>query len=143
MILVDANLLLYAEDIRSPFHQPAKTWWENKLSGEEAVGLSWHVITAFVRIAINPRAFERPLLIADAIHRVDGWLEQPPVQILQPTSQHWQIFRKLLAESQANANLVGDAHLAALAIEHGAQLCSADADFSRFKGLKWTNPLVP
>ncbi len=141
MILVDANLLLYAEDQQSPFHEPARRWWDAQLSGASPVCLCWTVINAFIRIGTNPRVFEHPLSIHQSISRVQSWLDQPCTRLVQPTSKHWIVFQKMLSEGQAAANLVTDAHLAALASEHGCVLMSTDTDFSRFPGIKWRNPL--
>lgn len=141
MILVDANLLLYAEDQLSPRHAAAREWWDAQLSGASPVCLCWTVLGAYIRIGTNPRVFERPLSLDQAAARVQSWLDQPCMRIVQPTGRHWIVFRKMLTEGQAAANLVSDAHLAALAVEHGCVLMSTDADFSRFPGLKWTNPL--
>ena len=141
MILVDANILLYAEDQLSPHHAAAYAWWDEQLSGTAPVCLCWTVLNAFFRIATNPRVFERPLSLDQAISRVQSWLDQPCTRLVQPTQRHWAVLRKLLAEGQAVANLVTDAHLAALAIEHGCDLISTDSDFSRFPGVKWRNPL--
>ena len=141
MILVDANLVLYAEDALSPQHEAARTWWDAQLSGASPVCLSWGVLCAFIRISTNSRVYERPLDLDQAMSRVQSWLEQPCVRILQPTDQHWPIFRSLLEEVRATANLVSDAHLAALAMEHNRIVESTDSDFARFPGLKWNNPL--
>lgn len=141
MILVDANILLYAEDSLSEYHVPIREWWDTQLSGSDPVGLSWPVLTAFIRIGTNARIHDRPLTLAEATERVESWLAQPCVRIIVPTDQHWGIFRKLLHAGKATGNLVSDAHLAALAMEHNCQLCSTDQDFSRFPGLKWMNPL--
>jgi uncharacterized protein len=141
LILVDANLLLYAEDSLSPHHEAARTWWDAQLSGLQAVGLSWPVMVAFVRIGTNARLHRRPLTLVEATERVGSWLNQPCVQVVSPTEQHWPIFLKLLRTGNATGNLVSDAHLAALAVEHNCVLCSTDADFARFKGLKWKNPI--
>lgn len=141
MILVDANLLLYAEDASSPFHDRACDWWVAQLSGASPVCLCWAVISAFIRISTNRRIFEHPLTLEEAIARVQSWLDQPCVQIVQPTGQHWQFFHQMLASGQATANLVADAHLAALALEYGCELNSTDVDFARFEKLKWRNPL--
>ncbi len=141
MILVDANLLLYAEDSRSPQNQAARTWWDAQLSRASPVCLCWTVLGAFIRIATHPRVFERPLSLEEATGRVGSWLDQPCVRIVHATTRHWEVLRALLTDSQAVANLVTDAHLAALAIEHGCELQSTDADFSRFPGLRWRNPL--
>lgn len=142
MILVDANILLYAEDRLSPRHDAARQWWDDQLSGSAPVCLCWIVMSAFIRIGTNPRVFEHPLSIEQAIGRVQSWLDQPCTRIIRPTENHWFIFRQLLTESNAVANLVTDARLAALAVEHGCELASTDADFSRFSGLKWKNPIA-
>jgi hypothetical protein len=141
MILVDVNILLYAQDRRSPMHEKAQTWWDARLSGQVPVCLCWQVLTAFIRIGTNPRVFERPLTLPEAIARVESWLAQPCVRIVHPTGRHWHILQDMLARGQAAANLVSDAHLAALAIEHGCELHSTDADFARFPKLNWKNPL--
>ena len=141
MILVDANLLLYAEDELCSRHAKAREWWDEQLSGSSPVCLCWTVLGAFIRISTNPRVFEHPLSLDQALSRVHSWLSQPCIRIVHPTEGHWTVFRKLLIEGQAVANLVTDAHLAALAIEHGCELISTDSDFSRFPGLKWRNPL--
>ena len=141
MILVDANILLFAEDQQSPQHEAACSWWDAQLSGASPVCLSWTVLIAFIRIATNPGVFNRPLSLDQALTRVQSWMDQPCTRIVHSTERHWAVFRKLLVEGQAVANLVTDAHLAALAIEHGCELNSTDSDFSRFPGLKWKNPL--
>lgn len=141
MILVDANILLYAEDSLSEHHEAARTWWDEQLSGTDPVGLPWVVLTAFIRIGTNARLHQRPLTPAEAVARVDSWLAQPCVRLVNATENHWPIFQKLLREGKATANLVSDAHLAALAVECGATLCSTDSDFARFRSLKWRNPL--
>jgi uncharacterized protein len=142
VILVDANLILYAEDSLSEQHESARGWWDRQLSGCEPVCLCWPVITAFIRIATNRRLHPRPLTLSEAIERIQSWTQQPCVRILQETDQHWAIFQRLLRDGKATAHLVSDAHLAALAVEHNCELQSTDADFSRFPGLKWTNPLA-
>lgn len=141
MILVDANVLLYAEDSLSPYHETARQWWDAQLSGKSPVCLCWTVLTAFIRIGTNRRVFERPLSLKEAIHRVQSWVDQPCTRLIYPTEQHWQVLQELLEQGQAVGNLVTDAHLAALAIEHGCQLYSTDSDFARFPKLKWSNPL--
>jgi hypothetical protein len=141
VILVDANILLYAEDQISPQHLAARAWWDAVLSGKSPVCLCWTVLGAFIRIGTNPRVFEHPLSLAQALARVQSWLDQPCTRLISPTERHWIVFQKMLREGQAVANLVTDAHLAALAVEHGCELISTDADFSRFPGLCWRNPL--
>jgi toxin-antitoxin system PIN domain toxin len=106
------------------------------------VGLAWSVLGAFIRIATSPRVFERPLSLDQAVARVEGWLDQPCTRVVQPTQRHWDVFRELLVKGQASGNLVSDAHLAALSIEHGCELVSTDRDFSRFPGVKWRDPLA-
>jgi uncharacterized protein len=139
--LPDVNLLLYAINTGSPHHEHAKLWIEHTLSGTEAVGFAWLVLLGFVRISTNPVALERPLSPSESIDYVDEWLAPPIATIVQPTSQHTTVLRRLLDSVGTAGNLTSDAHLAALAIEHGAELCSGDADFSRFEGLRWTDPL--
>jgi len=141
VILVDANILLYAEDALSSRHREARIWWDERLSGTDPVCLCWTVVSAFIRVSTNPRAFERPLSLEQALARVRSWLEQPCVRIVQPTERHWAVFQQMLTDGQAIANLVTDAHLAALAIEHGCELNSTDGDFARFPTLRWRNPL--
>lgn len=141
MILVDANVLLYAEDQQSPHHEMAREWWDAQLSGASPVCLCWTVLGAFIRIGTNPRVFEHPLSLDQALSRVQSWLDQPCTRIIHPTDRHWIVFQKMLIEGQAVANLVTDAHLAALASEHGCELISTDTDFSRFPGVRWKNPL--
>jgi toxin-antitoxin system PIN domain toxin len=142
MILVDANILLYAEDSLSEHHEAARTWWDDQLSGTAPVCLCWPVLIAFIRIGTNARLQQRPLTVNEACDRVQSWLEQPCVRIVQPTDGHWEILRHILRQSKATANLVSDAHLAALAVEHNCQLVSTDGDFARFTGLDWSNPVA-
>jgi toxin-antitoxin system PIN domain toxin len=142
MILCDANLLLYAYDESSPSHARSRRWLEATLSGDEPVGLAWMTLLAFLRISTNPRAVAHPLTLAEAIAIVSSWLEVPCVTVPAPGPRHWEIFEKALRGAQAKGPLVTDAHLAALAIEHGAQLASADRDFARFEGLHLLNPLA-
>jgi toxin-antitoxin system PIN domain toxin len=141
MILVDVNLLIYAEDSLCEHHTAAQAWWDAQLSGTETVCLAWPVLKAFIRIGTNPRASRHPLTLKAAIERVQSWLDQPCVRIIQPTEQHWSIFQQMLRNGGATANLVSDAHLAALAIEHNCVLQSTDRDFARFRELKWKNPI--
>ncbi len=141
MILVDANILLYAEDETNPLHSKAKRWWDAQLSGESPVCLCWSVVLAFIRISTNKRVFEMPLTLTQAIDRVQSWINQPCVRISEPSSEHWTLLQKMLHTGQAKGNLTTDAHLAALSVEHGCTLYSTDSDFGRFKNLKWKNPL--
>ncbi len=141
MILADANLLLYAYNTSAAEHERARAWLQESLSRAELFGLSWQTITAFIRIGTNPRAFNRPLTTKEATAAVGAWIERPMVRILSPGQGHWEIFVRLLIEGQVRGPLVMDAHLAALAIEHGAVLHTTDRDFARFPGLKVANPL--
>lgn len=141
MKLVDANLLLYASDRRAPRHEAARAWLEQELSGDETIGFAWIVLLAFLRLSTNPHVFERPLSPDRAFAVVDGWLHQPCVVIVHPGDRHSMVMRQLLDPLGTAGNLVNDAHLAALAIEHGAELNSCDSDFARFSGLRWVNPL--
>jgi toxin-antitoxin system PIN domain toxin len=140
--LPDANVLLYAIDERAPRHDPARSWLEATLSATETVAFAWSVLLAVVRLSTRPAVFEHPLDADAALDIIDGWLTRPNVTVVHPTARHAAILRELLAPLGTAGNLVGDAHLAALAIEHGAELCSSDADFSRFSGLRWTDPLA-
>lgn len=141
MILVDANVLLYAEDALSAKHEPAREWWDAQLSGSEPVCLPWAVLCAFIRISTNPRVFEQPLAIDQAISRVQSWIDQPCTRFVRASERHWTVLQQLLVDGQASANLVSDAHLAALAIEHNCELISTDVDFARFPKLRWRNPI--
>jgi toxin-antitoxin system PIN domain toxin len=142
VILVDANILLYAEDSLSMHHESARTWWDAQLSGSAQLCLCWPVLTAFIRIATNARLHQRPLALKEAVDRVQSWIDQPCVRMILPTEQHWDILQRMLHDGNATANLVSDAHLAALAVEHNCELCSTDADFARFPGLNWRNPVI-
>jgi uncharacterized protein len=141
VILVDANLLLYSYDTTSEYHAAARGWWERSLSDTGLVRLAWITVVGFVRITTHPRVFREPMTITEATDHVSSWLERPMVGLLDPGERHWSILADLLREARATANLVTDAHLAALAIEHGATLCSTDRDFRRFPGLSWENPI--
>ncbi len=142
LILVDASLLLYAYNTSAPEHARARDWWSRALDSSAPVGLAWVTVLAFLRLTTSPRVFPRPLAGAHASRQVDLWLERPQARLVSPGERHWPILRTLLAEAQSYGPLTTDAHLAALAIEHGATLCSTDRDFSRFPGLRWENPLA-
>lgn len=141
MILLDANLLLYAYNSSFAQHARAKGWLETTLSTPAPVGLPWITILAFVRISTNPRAFPEPVSPDEAVAIVSEWLKHPTIVIVEPGDRHWEILRELLLTTQARASRVMDAHLAALAIEHGATLCTTDRDFALFPGLRMINPL--
>lgn len=143
MKIVDLNLLIYAINRDSPHHARARAWLEATLSADEPVGLPWVVVLGFIRLSTSDRVLPRPLTTDQSISVVDSWLSQPVVVPVGPGDEHWRLLRQLLGDSGSAGNLTTDAHLAALAIEHGAELCSTDADFARFAGLRWQNPLAP
>jgi uncharacterized protein len=142
VIVVDLNLLIYAINEDALQHERARRWWETALSGGDRVGLAWSVILGFIRLTTNPRVMPRPLASEQALAVIDDWLAHPSVAAVEATTRHWAIVKELLLPLGSAGNLTTDAHLAALAIEHGARLCSTDNDFSRFAGLRWLNPLV-
>jgi hypothetical protein len=142
VIVVDLNLLLYAVNRDSSQHRAAKAWLEDVLSGDETVGFAWVVLLGFIRLTTNRQVFSSPLSVEVAIAVVDSWLDQPNAQVLSAGEPHWSILRELLSSAGAAANLTTDAHLATLTIEHGAELCSTDGDFARFRQLRWRNPLA-
>jgi len=141
MILIDVNLLIYAVNEDAPMHRKAKAWLESAISGAETVGLPWNVILAFLRLTTRPGVFRNPLNVEAAFDVVAEWLNQPSVTPVEPTGQHIRTLRDLVLPVGTGGNLTSDAHLAALAIEHSAQLCSTDNDFARFPRLRWLNPL--
>jgi uncharacterized protein len=141
MILLDANLLIYAVNADAPLNRKAKAWLESALSGQETVGFPWSVLLAFLRLTTRPGLFGRPLPIDTAFDLVALWLDQASASIVHPGPRHLQLVRELLLPLGTGGNLTSDAHLAAMAIEHRAELCSSDSDFARFPGLKWRNPL--
>jgi uncharacterized protein len=137
----DVNLLLYAYDSEAPLHEQAREWLEQTLSGSETVGLAWVTLLGFIRISTSPHTGLAPWSTEQALDAVDSWLAQPVASVVHPTARHPAVLRDLLAPLGTGGNLTSDAHLAALAIEHGATLCSHDNDFSRFAGLRWSDPL--
>ena len=137
MIMPDANIILYAYNEDASQHLLAKEWLEEQFTNANEFGLSWQVITAFLRISTNPKAFPQD----EPIEIVEEWLSLPNLQILSPTENHWTIFQELIIEAQTKAALMMDAHLAALAIEHNATLAITDRDFSKFSNLNYFNPL--
>jgi toxin-antitoxin system PIN domain toxin len=139
--LPDVNILLYAADEFSPRHRAALAWVNETFSGSETVALAWATVLGFIRISTNPAAFAGALEPNTALDLVDSWLAQPAVTIVHPTDRHAAVLREMLTPVGTAGNLTSDAHLAALAIEHGATLCSCDNDFSRFPGLRWEDPL--
>ena len=142
MILPDANLLIYAYNEDAPYHSPAARWLEGLLSGSETVCLSWTVLLAFLRLSTMRRLNQNPLSNGEALAIVNSWLQAPPARIVQPTDRHLAVLGELMQPLGVTGDLTSDAHLAALAIEHGATIHSADADFARFAGVSWVNPLA-
>jgi toxin-antitoxin system PIN domain toxin len=142
VILVDANLLIYAIDSDSPQHGRARPWLEQVLSGADPVGLPWVVILAFIRITTRDGIMRRPLPLDAALAYVQSWLQQPCVEVVAPGEHHWPIFCRLLEATGTAGNLTSDAHIAALALERGAAVCSTDHDFARFPGIRHVNPLA-
>jgi toxin-antitoxin system PIN domain toxin len=142
VILVDANLLLYAYYPRAEQHEVARAWLEATLSGPELVRFAWVTLWAFLRIATNPGVFERPLSAAEAEAAVDSWLARPCAGILEPGERHWEILREMMRVGQARGLLVMDAAIAAIALEHGATLYTTDRGFARFPRLRCANPLT-
>lgn len=141
MRLIDLNILVYAMDESSPRHEAARDWLDDALSGSSPVAFAWLVLIGFVRLSTRSAVFAEPLTVGEAFDVVDGWLQQPCATVLHPTERHAAVLRGLLTPLGAAGNLTSDAHLAALAIEHGAELCSTDIDFSRFPGVRWIDPL--
>jgi uncharacterized protein len=141
MILVDSNLLIYATVRSFRQHEPARQWLDDQFADLSRVGLPWPSLLGFLRIVTNPRIFPRPLSMDLAWKHVEAWFSQPNVWVPLPTENHSLILSRMLKSAGAGANLVPDADLAALAVEHGLSLCSTDGDFARFPGLRWANPL--
>jgi uncharacterized protein len=142
MIIVDANLLIYAVNADAALHREAEKWLEAAFSGTETVGFAWNVVLGFLRVTTKSGMFRRSISVEAAFDLLGDWFSQPTALLVEPGPQHFQILRKLLVPLGTGGNITSDAHLAALAIEHGAQLCSADSDFARFGGLRWHNPLA-
>jgi uncharacterized protein len=141
VIVVDANLLIYSYDRNSSNHAGSRAWVENIFSGPEAVGLPWQSISAFLRVITNRRIPISFLSVNQATQIVEEWLQQPNVRVLIPGDEHWLVFRRMMVEGQASGPLVSDGHLAALTVEYGGVLYTADRGFARFPGLRWNNPL--
>jgi len=141
MIILDANLLLYAYDSSSEKHEKARKWVQHVFSGGEVVGLPWQTVAAFIRITTHPRIPGQRFTPDEVVLVVDQWLEQPNVKMLAPGDQHWPFFKRLLIVGQARGPLATDAQLAALTMENGGVLYTTDRDFARFAELRWTNPI--
>jgi uncharacterized protein len=141
-MLLDANLLLYALNERAKFHQAAVVWLTEQLNGQRRVGIPWQTLAAVLRLATHPRAFAHPLDAADAWGRIIDWLEAPATWVPEPGTRYSELFGQLITEHDVRGGLVPDAQLAALALEHGLTVCSADSDFARFGEVRWHNPLA-
>ena len=142
MILPDVNILIYAYDQSSQWNSPAKRWWEDQMNGSQMIGLSWVTVLGFIRLLTNPRIYQNPYSPSEMMEIVKSWLEQPHVKIIHPSDRHFALLADLIKKAGTAGNLTIDAHLAALAIERGLILQTTDADFARFPGLKWKNPLA-
>jgi uncharacterized protein len=143
MIVIDANLLLYAYVRSSAAHLAAKAWLERVLTQRDPVGLPWQSVSAFLRIATNPNLPGETIAMEQGIVIVEQWFARPQVRALTPTERHWDIYRNLLRDGQVRGPLTSDAELAALTMEYGGVLHTTDRDFSRFPRLRWMNPLTP
>lgn len=143
MKLVDANVLLYAVNESSERHEEARTWLDSALNGYEPIGFAWLVTLAFMRLSTKVGLFPHPLPVETAVATVETWLTQPPSLIVTPTARHLPVVSGLWKETGTGGNLVSDAHLAALAVEHGATVMTYDNDFSRFPGVEWERPTAP
>jgi len=140
MKLLDLNLLIYAVNEDTANHNTAKSWLETQFNGTESIGIPWIVILGFLRIMTNGKIFPNPLTEEAALNLIDAWLQHPLIQIPEPGVNHWSLVKELILETGTAGNLTSDIHLAAIAIEHGAKLYTLDADFSRFRGLRWEKP---
>lgn len=141
MIVLDVNLLIYAYDITTPDHARARAWVEEIFSGVEPIALPWQTLSAFLRVLTYPSTLGERFTMKNAMLIVEGWLDLPHVRTLSPGPRHWPLFREMLVKADVRGKLTSDAALAALAIEYGGVLYSADRDFARFPGLRWMNPL--
>ena len=141
-MLVDADILVFAVNTAAPEHERAVAWLEDRLNGDRRVGLPWESLTAFVRLVTSPRAFAQPLAPAEAWDIVEAWLAAPVAWVPGPTDRHAAVLGDLVRRYRLSGNLVPDAHLAAIAIEHGAEVVSADTDFARFTEIRWSNPVA-
>jgi hypothetical protein len=141
VILPDINLLIYAHNELAPQHTKARDWWEECMNGRVTVGLSWLVMSGFIRLMTHPRVLKNPMKVTEAIKQTQTWLQQAPVRIINPGTAFSSLFYGYLEQLGTGGNLTTDTQLAALAVEHQAELHSCDADFSRFSGLRWRNPL--
>ena len=141
MKIIDLNVLLYVVNKNTQNHKFLLNWWEGAVNRDETIGLPWVVLLGFLRIATNPKIFPQPLDAAAAISKIETWLSLNNTHLVKEKNNHWEILRTLLVEAGTAGNLTTDAHLATLAISHGAVLVSCDSDFARFRGLRWENPI--
>ena len=141
MIITDVNLLVYAYSSKSSFHTEARAWWEDLLNHQEPVAVPWVCVLGFIRLVTHAKVLEMPMTPEAAITHVQSWFERPNVERLEPGPRHLEFLSKMVSAAGTAGNLTTDVHLAALAVEHQCELHSNDADFARFPGLKWTNPL--
>lgn len=141
MIIPDANLLIYTRNSEVAKHEAAAAWWESCLNGEERIGLSWAVATTYVRVCSMARLFASPIPVGRLLDEVEEWLEQPAVRVIEPTENHLQAMRSIAEPLGLGGDIMSDVHLAALALEYGAVVHTADNDFARFNGVRWHNPL--
>lgn len=142
MIIPDVDLLVYAHNRAAKGHEPARAWWEDLIEREQPVGLAWAVMLGFVRLVTHPAVLVAPLAPVDALTYVRGWLDQSNVRIVEPGPRHLDLLDEIFRATGVAGSLTTDTHLAALAIEHQAELHSNDADFARFPGLRWRNPIA-
>lgn len=143
MIVVDLNVLIYAVNANAEHHAAVARWWQSAMDGDEPIGISWIVISGFLRITTRRGALSRPLTIRDALKVVDEWLQCEQIVIIRETADHWTVLQRLLRNAGTGGNLVSDAQIAALTLCHGATLATCDSDFARFQGLRWMSPLRP
>jgi len=141
VILPDVNLLLYVHNRSAQQHEAAGRWLKAALAGPEPVALTWTTILGFLRMSTNPKVYPNPMTVGESIAAVNEWLAHPAVALLHMGERHWDILTRLIVSGNVSGPTITDAHLAALAIEHGATLCTTDHDFARFPGLRWQNPL--
>jgi uncharacterized protein len=143
MKIVDVNVLVYAASLESSHHKTLHKWWEAAMNGDETIGLCWQTLTGFIRVMTHPRIVANPVPLKDCVDRVNLWIDHRTTQLISESENHWSAYQSLMLDSNAVGKLSTDAYLAALAISRGATLVSCDADFSRFRYLRWENPLTP
>lgn len=142
MKIIDVNILIYAVDRDSQYHSKVLPWWESALNGDEPIGLAWITLLGFVRMSTNPKVFAKPLATMDALRFVEKWLDHPTTVVVGEAEDHWSRVGDLLKQVGTAGDLTTDAHLAAIAISYDATTASCDADFAKFPGLRWENPLA-